>query len=133
MADTVRTLSALQALLPDNSARAISPQDERDFLVSALKRYNRTVTTTPTALTTNDRDVFADATAGAVTLTLPAASTCTNVEITVIKIDAGVNDVIIDADGAELINGGATLTLDAQWDCARLVCNGAAWYAFIGA
>ncbi len=133
MADTVRTLSALQTLLADNSAGAISEQDLRDFLVSALKRYNRTVATTPMALTTNDRDVFVNCGVGAVTLTLPAASTCTNIEITVIKIDAGADDVIIDANAAELINGAETLTLAAQWDCARLVCDGAAWYAFIGA
>lgn len=35
MPDTRRTLSALQTLLADNSAGDISPQDVRDFLVSA--------------------------------------------------------------------------------------------------
>lgn len=34
MTDTVRTLAALQTLLADNSAGAISPQDLRDMLVS---------------------------------------------------------------------------------------------------
>lgn len=34
MVDTVRTLAALQALLPDNTSGDISPQDIRDFLVS---------------------------------------------------------------------------------------------------
>src|SRR3990167_284713 len=36
MADTIRQLAALQALLADNTSGAISPQDLRDFLVSAL-------------------------------------------------------------------------------------------------
>lgn len=36
MADTIRTLAALQAILPDNTSQQISPQDARDFLVSAL-------------------------------------------------------------------------------------------------
>lgn len=36
MADTVRILSALQTLLADNATREISPQDIRDFLVSAV-------------------------------------------------------------------------------------------------
>ncbi len=36
MADTVRTLAALQALLPDNSAGDISAQDARDVLVSTF-------------------------------------------------------------------------------------------------
>lgn len=35
MVDTVRTEAALQTLLADNTSQAISPQDMRDFLVSA--------------------------------------------------------------------------------------------------
>lgn len=37
MADTMRSLAALQAILPDNSSGDISPQDLRDFLVSAYQ------------------------------------------------------------------------------------------------
>ena len=36
MVDTIRGLSALQALLADNATGDISPQDARDFLVSSL-------------------------------------------------------------------------------------------------
>jgi len=36
MVDTVRTVAALQALLADNATGDISPQDIRDFLVSAM-------------------------------------------------------------------------------------------------
>jgi len=36
MVDTIRLLAALQALFADNSSGAISPQDLRDFLVSAM-------------------------------------------------------------------------------------------------
>ena len=39
MTDTARSLSALQALLADNTAGDISPQDLRDVLVSALGGY----------------------------------------------------------------------------------------------
>ena len=39
MADTPRQLTALKALLADNTAGAISPQDLRDFLVTALGTY----------------------------------------------------------------------------------------------
>jgi len=39
MADTRRTLAALQALLADNATGDISPQDLRDFLVSAAPAY----------------------------------------------------------------------------------------------
>ena len=43
MVDTIRSLSALQALLADNTSGDISPQDVRDFLVSALP-YGRAAT-----------------------------------------------------------------------------------------
>ena len=39
MADTRRTVSALQTLLADNTTGDISPQDLRDFLVSAAPEY----------------------------------------------------------------------------------------------
>jgi hypothetical protein len=37
MADTIRNLASLQALFADNNSEEISPQDLRDFLVSAIK------------------------------------------------------------------------------------------------
>jgi len=39
MADTERTLAALQTLFADNSASAISEQDLRDFLVTSMGGY----------------------------------------------------------------------------------------------
>lgn len=58
MADTARSLSALQALLPDNTSQDISPQDIRDFLVSVLDLQaglqdtgSRTVTSTDAGAT----------------------------------------------------------------------------------
>lgn len=66
MTDTARSLSALQALLADNTSAAISPQDVRDFLVSALGGYAeiyvdggavaQSIGTTPATLTAFDTD-----------------------------------------------------------------------------
>jgi hypothetical protein len=39
MADTRRTLAAILALLADNTAGDISPQDLRDFVISAMGEY----------------------------------------------------------------------------------------------
>jgi hypothetical protein len=60
MSDTQRTLTALQTLLADNTVGAISPQDLRDLLVSALGGYTnislqdgatpQTIGTTPAVL-----------------------------------------------------------------------------------
>lgn len=62
MADTPRDLTALLALLADNTSGDISPQDLRDFVVSVLGEYaeiyvhdgstaQTSITTTPTLLT----------------------------------------------------------------------------------
>jgi hypothetical protein len=51
MVDTVRTLSALQTLLADNTTADISPQDLRDFLVSAEPHYGSMYFSTPAATT----------------------------------------------------------------------------------
>lgn len=44
MADTIRTISALQTLLADNATGDISPQDLRDMLVSLANAYQQLYT-----------------------------------------------------------------------------------------
>ena len=41
MADTIRTIAQLQALLADNTTGDISPQDLRDMLVSLANAYQK--------------------------------------------------------------------------------------------
>lgn len=53
MPDTIRTLSALQTLLADNTSGAISPQDARDFLVTALHSMTRQTASVSGATTVN--------------------------------------------------------------------------------
>ena len=69
MADTGRTLAALQALLADNTAGAISPQDLRDALVSCLGCYGEMYvtggSTAQTGIGTAAVDITAFTTAGA--------------------------------------------------------------------
>ncbi len=50
MADEIRTLSALQALFPDNNTGDITPQDLRDFLVSSLSRSDTGMLASQSAL-----------------------------------------------------------------------------------
>ena len=58
MADTRRTLAALQTLLADNTSGAITAQAVRDFLVSAMQPQTlngfRLTLTTATPVTTSD-------------------------------------------------------------------------------
>lgn len=59
MVDTPRTIAALQTLLPDNTTRAISPQDARDMLVSVQIKYGEIFISTSAATSiTNTTDFF---------------------------------------------------------------------------
>lgn len=80
------------------------------------------------AANTNDTLILCDATAGAMTVTLPLADSARGHMFIVKKIDASANAVTIDPAGAELIDGAATLALAAQWDVAFIGNNGVAWY-----
>jgi hypothetical protein len=66
-------------------------------------------------------------TAGDVTLTLPPASLHAGRRITVKKLVAA-NTLTIDPNGAETVDGAATLTLTAQWATRTLYCNGTSWF-----
>jgi len=91
------------------------------------------VTTVITTTVTVDRDhsvLLCDATTAAdvITVTLPAASGCANWVKTVKKIDSGADEVVIDANSTETIDGSETVTLSAQYDYATIICDGTAWW-----
>ncbi len=67
-----------------------------------------------------------NATAGPITLTLPAASS--NAQIIVKKIDSSANACTIDADGSETIDGNGTRALSAQWVSIHIFSDGSNWY-----
>ena len=92
-----------------------------------LRRGVITVTTTYTA-TGADSVILADATAAAFTITLPAVATVPFLVLDIKKIDATANNVTIDGNGAETIDGALTQKLKKQWDSISMVTDGAAWY-----
>ena len=71
--------------------------------------------------------VSADASGGAFTITLPAASGLEGLEYVIIKADDTANAVTIDADGTETINGALTKALSAQYAKVKIVCDGSGW------
>lgn len=87
----------------------------------------RTVTATG-ALLAADYLVLADASAGAVTLTLPAVALSEGALIVVKKTDASANAVTIDGNGAETIDGAATQAVASQYDALTVACDGSAWW-----
>lgn len=101
--------------------------------ISSIERQINTKppVTTVTASRTIKADagfLLVDATAGAVTITLPPAREAIGFVITVLKTDAGGNAVTIDGSGAETINGAATKSTTTQWAGWAITSNGAAWF-----
>ncbi|MEU8839934.1 SGNH/GDSL hydrolase family protein [Streptomyces roseus] len=74
-----------------------------------------------------DEVIAADATSGALTITLPTAVGRTR-PVTVKKTDATSNPVTIDAAGSETIDGQLIRQLASQWEYATLVPSGSGWY-----
>lgn len=84
-----------------------------DGYTPAVGVATRTVTANTTAGPT-DQVILVNATAGAVTVTLPNYRTC-NKRVTVKKIDASANVVTIAATSTETIDGAATQTISSRW------------------
>lgn len=98
----------------------------------------RTVTSitdadSPYTAGTDEGVILADATAGVITVNLPAAANSKGMVLTVKKTGTGINAITLDPNGAELIDGGATYVgLDAAGDVATFVCNGTEWFLIGG-
>ena len=75
-----------------------------------------------------DGIILADATAGVVTVDLPAAEQSTGRTLTVKKIDATANGVVLDGSGSETIDGAATQTITAQYMALTVACDGTEWW-----
>lgn len=87
-----------------------------------------TTVTGATTLSGTHYTVLADATSSAVTITLPAASGAIRRIYNIKKIDATANVVTLQANGAELIDGTNTKTINTQWTSISVQSNGTSWY-----
>jgi hypothetical protein len=76
----------------------------------------KSVTTTYSAEAT-DSTILCNATSAAFTVTLPKAASCKGHVLILKKTDASANAVTIDGNGSETIDGAATASLAAQWNC----------------
>ena len=71
--------------------------------------------------------VLADGTSGAFTVTLPTAAGNKDGIITVKKID-NINNITIDGNGSETIDGATTVVLSTQYDSVTMISNGSNWF-----
>ena len=79
--------------------------------------------------TVSDYTILCDTTGGGFTITLPAANTCTGRIYVIKKVigNSGANNVTIDGNGAETIDGAATITLQCK-SSIMIQSDGASWY-----
>jgi hypothetical protein len=96
-------------------------------LVTFSKEFVTLAEVAYTALTT-DHTILADATDGAFTITLPAASGLAGKIYTIKRINGGGNDVTIDANASETIDGDATKVLNSHWKYLQIQCDGSNWF-----
>jgi len=90
-------------------------------LATSTKTSNYTITGTDTV-------IFADATSGNVTITLPAASSNAGYRFYVKRIDNTANTCSVARSGGDTIDGQTSISLDLQYTSLTLASNGSAWY-----
>lgn len=78
-------------------------------------------------ITLFDGNIFADASGGDITITLPTALSSIGRSFRVTRINAGGGNVIIDGNANETINGDLTVTVSSQWTSSILVSSGTDW------
>jgi hypothetical protein len=66
--------------------------------------------------------------AGTITITLPAAAGCSGRVYVVKKISAALNNVTVDGNAAETIDGAATRVLTTQYESVMIQSNGTSWF-----
>lgn len=117
--------------LGTGSAEAVPTRADADARYNRVGQGLNTGIRTVTAsavVSIRDGTVLVDATAGAITMTLPAAADASGMVVSVKKIDGSVNAVTIDGNGAETIDGAATKVLAAQYNVSTVHCDGTQWW-----
>lgn len=86
--------------------------------------------TTVTANTTLGvhNTVIVDTTSGAITITLPAATSNTGTVYNIKKKTSDVNAITVDANASETIDGALTQTISLQYDSMSIHCDGTTWW-----
>lgn len=92
----------------------------------------KTISSTPYNVTYSDNKILFDATGGAITVNLPAASSVpAGWEFRAEKIDVSANAVTVTRAGADTIEGANTVALAAQYNNTRVTSDGVSkWYKF---
>lgn len=74
-----------------------------------------------------EKVINANATSGAITVSLPSAVGIAGKTYVVRKSDASVNAVTVDPNGSQTVNGSSTHVLSSQYDTVTIVSDGSNW------
>lgn len=88
----------------------------------------KVVSKTATYTAANESIILVDASSGAVTINLPAASGLSGRQYTIKKTDSSINKVTIDANASETIDGEAAKILWSKNDKIIVVSDGSNWF-----
>jgi hypothetical protein len=94
--------------------------------VMSYRLFTSAIGAATTAAGVNDYTIAVNSTAAAATVTLPASAGNTGRIFVVKHATASQNTVTVDADGAELIDGNATVVLNTRGVC-RVQSTGTGW------
>ena len=75
----------------------------------------------------DDYIIYANASAGAITISLPPAADNIGVVYTIKKVDNSLNVVTIDPNGSETIDGGLTYTISNPNEAITIQSDGSNW------
>jgi hypothetical protein len=93
---------------------------------AASPTLNTATKTSSYTVGTSDTVIFADATSGNVTITLPAAGSFSGYRFYVKRIDNSGNSCTVAA--SDNIDGQASFTIDQQYTSVMVVSNGSSWF-----
>lgn len=118
------------AQIYDNTSGAITASGVQTLVLNIIDSltglWNNVSKTAAYTATDDDVWIRVDTTGGAVTITLPTAASIAGRYYIVQKI-AGGNNVTVDGDGAETINGAANKTISTQWAALLVISDGTNW------
>jgi len=90
--------------------------------------YATSTKTSNYTITGTDAVIFANASSGNVTITLPAASSLTGYRFYVKRIDGSANICSIARSSTDTIDGQTSVSLDVQYTSLTVVSDGSNWY-----
>ena len=114
--------------IEDNATADQTGAQIRTAYQAACMVVTKTVSDSPYTATSSDDTILCNATDGAITINLPSAVGISGKKYIIKKIDASANNITIDPDGTETIDGGSTVAITGQYDSYTFQSDNVNWW-----